>query len=232
MNRSVIRYLAVGWMGTTVCLNLIQAVAAAEPEPKPQITVYVYSWEQVEPNTLREAKEVATHIFRKAGVEATLLDGPLSSEEEHGKVVPERRRSPNFFVHIVGLSMAENFGLPTQVLGIAPGTPQEPNRDLAYVFDHVAERMALEQLQAREDRSVFMNANKGYILGHGIAHEIGHVLLQASHSPAGLMRAQWTRPDFLNMVGRNLHFTSEEAERVRAEVRRRNERKWEVASGE
>jgi len=56
-----------------------------------------------------------------------------------------------------------------------------------------------------------------------MAHEIGHVLLyQAAHSPAGLMRAQWNRSDFENMVGGNLLFTSEEAARVRAEVRRRN----------
>ena len=222
MNKSIIRCLAVGWIGTTGWVSLSQAVVADEPGPTPQITVYVYNWARVEPNTLREAKEVATHIFRKAGVEATLLDGSLSSEEEREKLVTGRHRSSNFFVHIVSLSLAENFGLPTQVLGIAPGTPQEPNRDLAYVFDHVAARLAQEQLKALENRTVFMNANKGYILGHGIAHEIGHVLLQASHSPAGLMRAQWTRPDFLNMVGRNLHFTSKEAARLRAEVSRRN----------
>ena len=218
MNKSVIRSFAAGWIGAMGWVSLSQAVVADEPGPTPQITVYVFNWARVEPDTLREAKEVATQIFRKAGVEATLLDGPLPSKGEQGKVVTPS----NFFVQIVSVSMAESYGLPTQVLGIAPGTPQEPNRDLAYVFDHVAARLAQEQLKALENRTVFMNANKGYILGHGIAHEIGHVLLQASHSPAGLMRAQWTRPDFLNMVGRNLHFTSKEAARLRAEVSRRN----------
>ena len=78
-------------------------------------------------------------------------------------------------------------------------------------------------MKARESHAVFLIASKGQILGHGMAHEIGHVLLHhAAHSPAGLMRSQWDRTDFENMVGGNLHFTSKEAERVRAEVSRRN----------
>jgi hypothetical protein len=199
-----------------------QAVPASEPEPTPQITVYVYNWAQVEPNMLRKAKEVATHIFRKAGVGATVLDAPVSPEEEQRQAAPRRGQS-NFFVQILDLPMAENFGLPTQVLGIAPGEPQELHRDLVYVFDHVAERMAQEQLAARENRSAFINANKGQILGHGIAHEIGHVVLeQASHSPARLMRARWERKDMQNMVTGDLLFTPGEAERVRAEISRRN----------
>lgn len=120
--------------------------------------------------------------------------------------------------------MAETYGLPTRVLGVAPGNPQERNRDQVYVFDHVAERMAQEQVMVRVgSQIVSFGTEKGQILGHGMAHEIGHVLLdQASHSPTGLMRARWDREDFQDMVGGELVFTSEEAERVRAEVMRRN----------
>ena len=142
--------------------------------------------------------------------------------EEPGKTALRPGRS-NFFVQILNLPMAEKFGFPTQVLGVAPGDPQERNRDQVYLLDPVVAKMAQEQVKARESRTVFLNATKGQILGHGIAHEIGHVLLQqAGHSPVGLMRAQWHRTDFENMVGGNLHFTSEEAERVRTEVSRRN----------
>ena len=219
MNKSVIRCLAVGWIGTTGWVSLSQAVLADEPEPTPQIAVYVYNWAEVEPNTLREAKEVATQIFRKAGVEATLLDGPLPSKGEQGKVVTPS----NFFVQIVSVSMAESYGLPTQVLGIAPGNPQELNRVQVYVFDHVAARMAQAQTMARVKKIVSFNADKGQILGHGMAHEIGHVLLrQASHSPKGLMRANWDRNDMQNVATGKLLFTAGEAERVRAEVSRRN----------
>jgi hypothetical protein len=222
MNQSSIRYLAVGWIGTMGWVNLSQAGVSDVPGPAPQITVYVYNWPQVEPNSLREAKEVVTRIFRKAGVDATLLDASPTSSEVKGKE-PQPLGQTNFFVQILTLPMAESLKLSTEVLGVAPGNPQELNRDQVYVLEAVAERMAQEQVKARETHAVFLNASKGQILGHGMAHEIGHVLLhQAGHSPAGLMRSQWTRTDFENMVGGNLRFTPKEAERVRAEVRRRN----------
>ena len=222
MNQSSIRYLAVGWIGTMGWVNQGRADVSGVPGPAPQVTVYVYNWPQLEPNTLREAKEVVTRIFRKAGVEATLLDASPTSSRVKGKE-PQPLGQTNFFVQILTLPMAESLRLTTEVLGVAPGNPQELNRDQVYVLEPVAERMAREQVKARESHAVFLSASKGQILGHGMAHEIGHVLLhQAAHSPVGLMRSQWDRTDFENMVGGNLRFTSEEAERVRAEVRRRN----------
>jgi len=228
MNKSIIQhlqhlgqYLALGAMGW---VSLSQTVVAGEPGEQgaaPQITVYVYNWAEVEPSTLREAKDVVTRILSKAGVDATLLDAPPSSPAENGQAETRLGRS-NFFVQILSLPMAEGFGFPTQVLGVAPGDPQELDRDQVYVLDPVAKRMAQEQVRARESRMVFMNATKGQILGHGMAHEIGHVLLrQAAHPPAGLMRAQWNRTDFQDMVGGNLRFTSQEAARLRAELHRR-----------
>ena len=231
MNKSSIRYLAVGWIGTMGWVNLGQAGVSGEPGQAPQITVYVYNWPQVEPNNLREAKEVVTRIFRKAGVEATLLDARATSSEVKGKE-PQRLAQTNLFVHILSLPMAESLRLPTQVLGVAPGDPQDLKREQVYVLEPVAERMAQEQVKvkARESHTVF--ASKGQILGHGIAHEIGHVLLhQSAHSPAGLMRSQWYPTDFENMVGGNLHFTLEEAKRIRAEVSRRNAMKIELDPG-
>jgi len=224
MNKSIIRYLTAGWIGTMGWANLGQAVLADEPEPNLQITVYVYNWAQVEPNTLREAKEVATHIFRKAGVEAALLDHPLPSENEPMDGIElQFLQSLPFFVHIFPHAMAKPSRLRTTVLGLAPGMPDNQDRNRVYVFDHVAARMAQEQVIARLNRTVFRRANKGQILGHGIAHEIGHILLhQASHAPAGLMRANWDRNDLQDMGMGYLLFTPEEAERLRAEVVRRN----------
>jgi hypothetical protein len=198
-----------------------QAVQASEPEPAPQITVYVFNLAQIEPNTLRKAKEVAAHIFRNAGVEATLLDAPPPSAEGQSKELPRPRQS-RFFVQILSLPMAESFGFPTQVLGVAPGTAQELNRDRVYLFEHVAEEMAWKRRLVLPNGVDIPNARKGQIMGHGIAHEIGHILLhQASHSPAGLMRARWERKDMQNMVTGDLLFTQGEAERVRAEIIRR-----------
>ncbi len=56
----------------------------------------------------------------------------------------------------------------------------------------------------------------GSILGHVLAHEIGHVLLQeGSHAQTGLMKPYWTGLDYSGMVLKNLEFTAADANRIR-----------------
>ncbi|MGD1157501.1 MAG: hypothetical protein ABSA41_16970, partial [Terriglobia bacterium] len=66
------------------------------------------------------------------------------------------------------------------------------------------------------------HTDRYHILGHGIAHEIGHLLLRTlKHNGRGLMRANWG-PEELQLASRGLlRFTPEEAARLRAEVRMR-----------
>jgi hypothetical protein len=59
------------------------------------------------------------------------------------------------------------------------------------------------------------------ILGHAIAHEIGHVLLGSSeHSSSGLMRAQWNQANWHLASAGLLTFLPEQTERMREEVSR------------
>ena len=60
------------------------------------------------------------------------------------------------------------------------------------------------------------------LLGHAIAHEIGHLLLNSSaHSPAGIMRARWNTKDLLRAARGDLLFNALQAESMRGEVLRR-----------
>jgi hypothetical protein len=55
------------------------------------------------------------------------------------------------------------------------------------------------------------------ILGHAMAHELGHLLLgMNSHSRDGLMRAQWNRGDLAEAVRGNLLFSAQESTRMRS----------------
>jgi hypothetical protein len=223
VSTSIIPFFAAGWIGAIGGVNVSQAVQAGGPELAPQITIYVYNWAGVESRTLMKAKAVASGVFRSAGVSAVLLDSPAPSNNEQPDVVEQAFPRTAFFVHIYSRAMAKRFRLAPTMLGLAPGRPEENDRSTVYVFDHVAGRMAQEQAVARVSKIVSFSADKGQILGHGIAHEIGHALLrQASHSSMGLMRASWDRKDLQNMVSGNLMFTTDEAERIRAEVVRRN----------
>jgi hypothetical protein len=53
----------------------------------------------------------------------------------------------------------------------------------------------------------------GQILGHVIAHELGHLLGLDSHSPTGIMRADWSRTDLEDAFSGNLLFARQRAEK-------------------
>jgi hypothetical protein len=63
-------------------------------------------------------------------------------------------------------------------------------------------------------------ADVARLLGHVIAHEIGHLLLPCdSHSARGLMRAEWDCAQFEDMVKGLLAFAPEQADLIRTRVR-------------
>jgi hypothetical protein len=58
------------------------------------------------------------------------------------------------------------------------------------------------------------------LLGHVIAHEIGHLLLPYdSHTSSGLMRGEWNRGQLKDTAKGVLAFTAEQAELIRTYVR-------------
>jgi hypothetical protein len=83
---------------------------------------------------------------------------------------------------------------------------------LAYVFDHVANQLAEQQPAV----------SKARILGHAMAHEIGHLLLNTTgHSETGLMKADWKPEDMQSMTLGQLTFDVAQIAKIRAEVLRR-----------
>lgn len=59
------------------------------------------------------------------------------------------------------------------------------------------------------------------VLGHVMAHEIGHVLEGiARHSPGGVMKAHWTHQDYSDMSRPHLSFAPEDVELIHVNLRR------------
>ncbi|HEY7617057.1 MAG TPA: hypothetical protein VH744_09660, partial [Terriglobales bacterium] len=84
-------------------------------------------------------------------------------------------------------------------------------RTRVFVFDHVAQELAHGQA-----------ANRVTVLGHAVAHEIGHILLHmAEHSHEGIMQTGWGRQAMERMASGRLNFSSEESQTIRGEVARR-----------
>ena len=59
------------------------------------------------------------------------------------------------------------------------------------------------------------------ILGHAMAHEIGHLLMGAQHSQIGLMRPRWDKGDIRTAARGRLRFTPAQAEALRGIIARR-----------
>ncbi|MBZ5662100.1 MAG: hypothetical protein LAO08_16990 [Acidobacteriia bacterium] len=207
--------LATGFAGVN------RSAAADSPRARLTVTVRIHNNAEVDDKMLAEAEKVAMEIFRKAGVESRWVDDALTSENNN-ETLAHQGAFPlsHIWVSIYTGSMADRFGLPSKVMGFTPGT--ERNRQLVYVFYNRVEALAQSQLRARFEGSGRRPATTAQILGHVIAHELGHVLLNiASHSATGLMRGGWNLKDLQNAAYGCLLFTSQQAEVIRTEVFRR-----------
>jgi hypothetical protein len=176
-------YLTLGLMLAGGLTGLGQSAAVDSPEPSSTFTIHVYNHAEVDPKTLREAEELAIGIFRKAGVESRWVEGALSPEHQQENSPSRRLLGPtDIQLDLLPLLMAGRLGLPNNVMGLAPGTG--PDRRLVYVSYSSVEALARRQSRA--------HVSTAQILGHGMAHEIGHLLLnQQSHSSTGIMRGDW-----------------------------------------
>jgi hypothetical protein len=91
----------------------------------------------------------------------------------------------------------------SQVMGAARRTTNGP---VAHVF-----------FQQVHDFTRIYHVDLSTMLGHVMAHEVGHLLLPTySHSPTGLMRGEWDRSQVKDAVQGALTFTDGQAQKMAA----------------
>ena len=148
--------------------------------------------------TLSLAKGYATRIYRLIGVELRWKSTCSQAELE----APGTRLAPNLTT--LGLVWA----------GTAPATLPPGARASAYPFQPTGTRITVYQ-----DRlaSPMQDHNRAAaMLGHVLAHEIGHVLLgHNGHSQEGLMKPYWTSLEQGSMRCKLISFTAGEGEIIR-----------------
>jgi len=209
--------LCLGWLTPlgTISAASRQFLAqgdVSEAVPRPFLCIRLYNLADVTPQTLDRAAEEATRILASAAVdivwqqpaespEAHAFDQTGHGQGQHPKpdarnylVVSIRRGDPSAFPGALG------FALPHAQIGV----------HATIFYDRI------EQLTQR----VVITVPK--MLGHVMAHEIGHVLLGSrEHSPAGIMKAIWDSTDFQYDPAARMEFTPEQRRvmRKRASVR-------------
>jgi hypothetical protein len=201
-----------GWgFGTLLGLAILligsaTAFAATATDSPARFTVNVRNYAKLDRKTLVRAGEVAHRVLQKAGIDATFI--PRAPDEKY--LEGSTPGSLDFSIKVLSREMARKLGLPTTSMGLAPG--EERERTEAFVFAHVAADVAQKQSYA----------SLAEVLGHAMAHEIGH-LFNLQHCPQGIMHGDWEEQDLYNMSMGRLNFSPEQAGQIRAELTRRTQ---------
>ena len=169
--------------------------------------VRIYDYAQVSPETLAEAKTVASSIFRKIGVEISWSGHSFSSNSVDGNLNREQS-GPKLQLRILNRQMTEKLLVNKTMTGLAfQGTAGQPGR-VANVFYHRVEDLAKSK-----------TCSKGEILGHAAAHELGHLLLGSlDHPSTGLMKARLEHKDLQAAAKGDLLFSAGEAALIRQAI--------------
>jgi hypothetical protein len=167
------------------------------------ITVSVHNDAGIPLGTLLRAESEASRIFLQSGLEIRWLNCPLQSADSENSTACATADFPR---HLQLRIAKRSLNLNEFTMGIsylsADGTGCYAN--LFYDRARLVHESSPSQVSVAT------------ILGHGIAHELGHLLLGTnSHAPTGLMRARWQPADLANATKGTLLFSSLESREMR-----------------
>ena len=197
-------------MKKLACIALVVSHSTAATT----LDVHVYHSIAVPDSVLAEAHDALARILRVSGIELRWRPGLATSPDALRVVIPEpahpgrerelecaaRRDIALLIVGEVGAART-----PTAFGYANPLAPEGVNATILY-------------------RRVIVVANEhgvrtGTLLGHAMAHEIGHVLLRSSaHAKSGLMAGGWDFAQFQRVRRGELLFGRHQAERMKASI--------------
>jgi hypothetical protein len=154
-----------------------------------------------------------SRIYRDIGIDiAWLTEASTSGPEGQSLVSPDRLLT----LVILCPELTDEVTVDPTALGGAVGT-REYRGHMAYVFYDRVERIARTYLSASREPATD-DMYKVILLGHAMAHEMGHLLLPYGHSATGLMRAEWDARDLRLAADGRLNFTSDQAALIRGQL--------------
>jgi hypothetical protein len=173
----------------------------SRPAPRPPLTLIECDMAGVPIEIRTRAKGETIRIFDSAGVDVVWVDvGP-------GCKVPSIERS---FIVVIIHEPPEAWN-KRRAAGFAPIRTGAHRR--AYVFyDRVV-------AAAKASTTNHVLESTGIILGHVVAHELGHLLLPGdAHSINGIMRNQWNNRLSEEAAAGRLVFTPDQSKLIRREL--------------
>ena len=208
MKRSLKIQLALGILFAAGCQLYASDHQSQSADLQP-VAIRVYDLAGVSPHALSQATEEAARILASAGVQAVWQPGPADASEAHECDLEARPHAtlsqrPDFRDHLI-LRLVRNF--PERSL---PGALGYSLPDARFGVHATVFYDRVEWVSRTGDVSL------STMLGHAIAHEIGHVLLGTTdHSPLGIMKARWGKADYRQAGMGLMAFTPNERDAIR-----------------
>ena len=180
-----------------VVLFLLGTQVGAGEERSGRAAVRIYNYAEVDPEVLRRAEAETARVFRQAGVELQWIEFDMSGAADKAPVVPSD--VPVYNLRLLSKSMAGRLPRPARKFGIALQID-------AFLFVHRIRDLARDS-----------GFPLPLVLGHIMAHELGHLLLgENSHSTAGIMSETLRQGEFERAAMGGLLFANDEARRMRS----------------
>lgn len=203
-------WLALGFILSFSGAGFGKTPSAGDGQPALNITVRVYNYAPVSGARLARAEKVAENILNRAGIETHWVHCSFSEGDSSSDAACKQDLSPTHLVlRLAPRPLAKRSAFEGAELGLALQPTHAGRKSFAgtfYIFYNRVESLASGRY-----------VSQAQILGHGIAHEIGHLLIgSASHSPRGIMQAEWDREVLQAAAKGKLTFTSKQAKRIRS----------------
>ena len=176
--------------GLALCAGLIDRQTASG---QPVIHVLIVDQAEVPPATRQRAQDVATRVFHLSGIAVVWVQGEMC---------PARCLTVRIVTEPVSAKSRD-----PHMLGVAPSMPEARGINL-WIFYHRVRGYSAE-----------LGLETSLLLGHVMAHELGHLLLPyGAHSLAGLMRPAWDRAQVRAATEGLLTFTPDQADLIRTRL--------------
>lgn len=173
-----------------------------------QITVRVRNYARIESAVLLKAESTANKILKEAGAHTDWVlcfDGSTWSRDVACTNLPDPL---DLTVNVLPFSRSQASRPRGDVFGDAIEDGEQGFGSDAWIFIDRIKSLVVER-----------ELSLAQLLGHVLAHELGHMLLGAnSHSGMGLMRAKWSSRELQAADHGGLFFSASESKRIQRAV--------------
>jgi hypothetical protein len=195
---------------TCLAITAVLVAPLGAEDLSSKITVLIYNYAAIPSETLAKTEAEAARIYQHSGIKIQWAHSPLSPAEVGQFPGCTLSPWPTWLVlRILSQPMAEGLRRAQDSFGFA--IAEDGFAIIANVFAHDAEQLSNSSGMPVE-----------VMLGHVIAHELGHLLLgPLSHGSTGIMQCPWRKKELENVARGFMMFTPGEAKRMRANIRAR-----------